>query len=231
MADKKAEIFLCARELFSARGFKDTNVAEIMKAAGMAVGTFYNYYKSKDQLFMEIFNEENVQMKKGILDTLDIDGEPAAVIQEMMGRNLQGIMENPILREWYNRDVFSKIEQSFREENAVEHVDFLYDCFIDVVLKWQREGKMRGDISPEMIMAIFGAIVNIDMHKDEIGLQYFPQLQGYISEFVNSFWPICQNRGETENPEIAESRIPWTSSDRLRAVDGSPVCGEEATSP
>ncbi len=35
-----------------------------------------------------------------------------------------------------------------------------------------------------MIMAIFGAIVNIDMHKDEIGLQYFPQLQGYISEFV-----------------------------------------------
>ena len=88
------------------------------------------------------------------------------------------------MREWYNREVFSKIERAYREEHAMEHVDFLYDCFIDVVRKWQREGKMRSDLDAEMIMAIFGALVNLDLHKEELGLQYFPRLQELMSEFV-----------------------------------------------
>jgi AcrR family transcriptional regulator len=184
MTDKKAEILRCAKELFSARGFKDTNVAEIMKTAGMAVGTFYNYFKSKDQLFMELYNAENVSLKKSILATIDLDADPMTVMKEMTGRNLRGMMENPILREWYNRDVFSKIERNFTEENGLEHVDFLLDCFIDVVRKWQADGKMRSDISAEMIMAIFAALVTIDTHKAEIGLQYFPQVLEYVSEFT-----------------------------------------------
>ncbi|MHB1313878.1 MAG: hypothetical protein ACYCX2_00160 [Christensenellales bacterium] len=69
----------------------------------------------------------------------------------------KGISENPILREWYNCDVFSKIEQHFREENGVEQVNFMYDFLIEVVAKWQQKGKMRSDISSEMVMAIFGA--------------------------------------------------------------------------
>ena len=184
MTDKKAEILRCGRELFTARGFKDTNVADIMKMAGMAVGTFYNYYPSKDHLFMEIYNDENVGLKKSILETLDLNGEPMAVMGEMVGRNYRGMLENPILKEWYNREVFQKIERNFREENSLEHVDFMYDCFIDVVRHWQQTGKMRSDIQADMIMAIFAALANIDLHKDEIGLKYFPQIQEIMSEFV-----------------------------------------------
>lgn len=35
-----------------------------------------------------------------------------------------------------------------------------------------------------MVMAIFSAIINIDLHKDEIGLQYFPQLMDYLTDFI-----------------------------------------------
>ncbi len=59
MIDKKADILKCGRELFRSKGFKDTNVAEITEMAGIATGTFYNYYPSKDKLFMEIYLEEN----------------------------------------------------------------------------------------------------------------------------------------------------------------------------
>lgn len=43
MEDKKMELFNRGKELFSAKGFKDTNVADITKMAGVSVGTFYNY--------------------------------------------------------------------------------------------------------------------------------------------------------------------------------------------
>lgn len=66
----------------------------------------------------------------------------------------------------------------------MKQINSLYDFFIEIVAKWKTDGKMRGDLSPEMIMAIFSAIINIDLHKDEIGLQYFPKLMDHITDFV-----------------------------------------------
>lgn len=184
MTDKKAEILKCGKELFSSRGFKDTNVAEITKMAGVATGTFYNYYPSKDKLFMEIYIEENAKLKKSIIESLNMEAGPMEVAKEMMSMNLRGMTASPILKEWYNREVFGKIEQSFREEKGLEQVDFLYENFKEVVKKWQAEGKMRSDIDAGMIMAIFSALANVELHKEEIGFQYFPQVLEYLAEFT-----------------------------------------------
>jgi AcrR family transcriptional regulator len=198
--DKKAEILKCARALFSANGFKDTNVSDITKMAGIAAGTFYLYYPSKDKLFMDLFLEENVKLKRSILEAVDPNGDPFSVIQELMRRNMEGMAANPILKEWYNKDVFAKIEEKYREENGLEHVDFMYQSYIEIVKKWQAEGKLRADIDSEMIMAIFTSIITIDAHKDEIGLQYFPKIQEYLMEFImNGLAPgskLATDRGE-----------------------------------
>lgn len=184
MNDKKADIIECGIKLFSSKGFKDTNVAEITKMAGIATGTFYNYYSSKDALFMDIYIEENVKLKKNIMEALDLESDPINVMKEMMYQNFKGMSSNPILKEWYNRDIFSKIEQSYREQKGLDHVDFLYDSFIEIVKKWQSEGKIRNDINAEMIMVIFSALINVDTHKEEIGIKYFPQVLEYLAEFT-----------------------------------------------
>lgn len=184
MIDKKTAILNSARELFAAKGFKDTNVSEIMKHAGMATGTFYNYFLSKDKLFMEIFLEENVALKKRIMSEIDLEGHPMEVMGQLMMLNEMGMREHSILKEWYNKDVYSRIEQAYREVNGIEHVDFMYDAFIAIVKKWQDENKFRRDIEPEMIMAIFSALANIDTHKEEVGIQYFPKVVEFISEFT-----------------------------------------------
>ncbi|APM39799.1 TetR/AcrR family transcriptional regulator [Clostridium kluyveri] len=194
MIDKKADILKCGRELFSSKGFKDTSIAEITKMAGMATGTFYNYYPSKDKLFMEIYLEENVKLKRNIMESVDLEASPIDVMKKIMFLNLKGMTSNPILKEWYNRDVFNKIEQSFREENGFDCVAFLYDNFIEIVKKWQIKGKMRNDIDAEMIMAIFSALVNIETHKEEIGLRYFPQVLEYLAEFTMKGLMDCSGK-------------------------------------
>lgn len=89
MNEKKLQIFNSGKDLFSSKGFKNTSVSEITKMAGMATGTFYNYYTSKDQLFMEIFLEENVKLKKSIMESIDLEAHPVKVIKEMMLLNMQ----------------------------------------------------------------------------------------------------------------------------------------------
>jgi AcrR family transcriptional regulator len=184
MDNKKTQIYDSGKELFSLNGFKDTNVSDITKKAGVAVGTFYNYYSSKEKLFMDIFLDENVKLKKSCLQSIDLNSSPLEVVRQMLALNVQGMKASPILREWYNRSVFNRIEQIYREENGLENFDFLYDSFYEIILKWQEEGKMRRDIDSKMIMTIFAAIINADTHKEEIGIQYFPEVLDYMSEFI-----------------------------------------------
>ncbi len=184
IGNKKEDIYRCAKGLFSEKGFKDTNVPEITAAAGIAAGTFYLYYTSKEQLFMEIYDEENQKLKQEILADVDINGEPVDLIRKILKKNLEGMTANPILREWYNKDIFNKIEEKFLQSNSLEKVDFMYDFFMKLVEKWQADGKMRSDIDSDMIMALFGCVIMADTHKDEIGLQYFPKVQEYLMEFL-----------------------------------------------
>jgi AcrR family transcriptional regulator len=194
MADKKTILFNCAKELFSVKGFKETGISDITKQAGFAVGTFYNYYTSKDKLFIEILEQETAALMKSIMKSVNLDDDPVKLIKQILILNMEGMISNPILSQWYNPDVYNKIETLFREENGLDAMEFLYRDFIKIVQKWQTEGKMRSDISSEMIMAIFGAIIRIGYHKEEIGLQYFPELQDYITEFVLKGLTECIQR-------------------------------------
>jgi len=189
--DKKTMIYDCAKALFSDRGFKDTNISEITQKAGIAVGTFYKYYPSKEKLFMDIFLDENSKLKKHCLQSIDLTKSPMEVIRQMLTLNTEGLNANPILREWNNKYVFSKIEQLYREENGLQAVDFLYDSFLELVKEWQAQGKMRKDIDSKMIMMIFAAIINVDTHKEEIGLEYFPQLLVQMTELIMKSLTDC----------------------------------------
>lgn len=184
MDDKKALIFSVGKELFSKKGFKDTNVAEITREAGVAVGTFYLYYSSKEKLFFDVFMEENLKLKQHCLDSLDYSGTPQAIVEQMLRLNAEGVATNPILRQWYQSNVYHKLEQVFRKENAMGSMTFLYDAFLVLVERWQAEGKMRRDIDSTMIMMLFAAIVNVNTHKEEIGLEFFPELLQIMTTLV-----------------------------------------------
>ncbi len=195
MNDTRTALFDCGKKLFERNGFKNTNVSDITKSAKIGTGTFYNYYSSKEELFMEIYMEENEVLKRTILKSIDFNQEPQSLIKELMRLNFEGMKSNPILKEWYNKDVSDKIELYFREQKGMKGLDFMYQDFIEIINKWQTEGKMRSDINSEMIMAIFTAIITIETHKEEIGLQYFPQILEYLTEFTMK----CLLVGETHS--------------------------------
>jgi AcrR family transcriptional regulator len=184
MNNRQETLYDCARTLFATKGYRDTAVADITGMAGIAVGTFYRHYPSKDKLFAEILTRETTAMLKQIMASLNLDDDPVTLIRQLLARNMEGMLANPILRQWYRPDVYGKIETVFREENGLDAMSFLYRDFLALVQKWQQEGKMRADIGSEMIMAIFSAILRIGYHKEEIGLAYFPALQDHLTEFV-----------------------------------------------
>ena len=185
MIDKKADIFNSARELFYSKGFKDTNVSDIAKMAGIGVGTFYNYYTSKEKLFLEVYFKENEDHKNHLLESINLNDDPVTMITKMVTKNAIEMNSNLILKEWYNKELFSKLEQQFNEQGGIERFDELTRSGrIELIKKWKADGKIRDDLDDEMINAIFNSILYIDLHKSEIGVQHFPQILIYITEFI-----------------------------------------------
>ncbi|NPV91637.1 MAG: TetR/AcrR family transcriptional regulator [Firmicutes bacterium] len=183
MIDKKADIFNCGRELFYSKGFKDTGISDITKMAGIGVGTFYNYYSSKEKLFFEIYMQENEKTKKLIVESLDLNDDPITLVQKFVTQMISAMNSNQILKEWYNRDVFNKLEQYYREEDR-NNCGFLHDFFTELFKKWKTEGKIRDDIDDQMILAFFDSLTYIDTHKEEIGIHHFPQILLFLVEFI-----------------------------------------------
>ncbi|MGP4072289.1 TetR/AcrR family transcriptional regulator [Piscibacillus sp. B03] len=56
MNEKKIRIIKGSIELFAKKGFHTTSVQEIAEHAGVAKGSFYNYFESKDELIVSIYD-------------------------------------------------------------------------------------------------------------------------------------------------------------------------------
>jgi len=181
--DIKSDIFKHGKALFSTKGFKKTNIKEIAESAGIGVGTFYNYYASKEQLFLEIYIQENENLKKWLIESIDLDQEPVKVINQLIMGNIEAIHTNPILKEWYSHDFYKKLEQYYQNEGS-KNMDSFRDFYMDLFKKWKDQGKIRKDIDEDLLPAFFDSLVYIDTHKEEIGIQHFPKIIQYLAEFI-----------------------------------------------
>ena len=67
---RKLELLQIAYKMFLTRGYENTSVDEIIEEAGIAKGTFYYYFKSKEQLLEEVIGmmiEEEAQKARLIV--------------------------------------------------------------------------------------------------------------------------------------------------------------------
>ena len=57
-ARTRAALLAAARELFASTGFQQTTIAEIAEHADIAIGSFYNYFRTKEELLDALLEDE-----------------------------------------------------------------------------------------------------------------------------------------------------------------------------
>ncbi len=57
-ARTRAGLLAAARQLFAARGMEHTTIAQIAEHADIAIGSFYNYFRTKEELLDALLEEE-----------------------------------------------------------------------------------------------------------------------------------------------------------------------------
>ena len=78
------KILNAARDEFGARGFSDSSIVGITQRAGVALGTFYTYFESKEALFKALVGDMSAQVRDSVGPTLEgatdgLEGEKRAL--------------------------------------------------------------------------------------------------------------------------------------------------------
>lgn len=77
--DKRERILAAAERVFAKRGFFAARVSEIAKEAGVADGTIYLYFKSKDDLLISLFETRMQQVNAVLREAIaSVPAEPPA---------------------------------------------------------------------------------------------------------------------------------------------------------
>jgi AcrR family transcriptional regulator len=91
--ERERRILAAARRLFDRNGFAGTSMEDVANRAGLAVGTLYNYFSSKDQLLFAISRSDTEQLVKiGERILAEPPDDPVEAIAGLTEVMVQGIM-------------------------------------------------------------------------------------------------------------------------------------------
>jgi TetR/AcrR family fatty acid metabolism transcriptional regulator len=154
---KRDAILRAAIDVFAERGFFNAQVADVARAAGVAAGTVYLYFKSKDDLLVSIFERS---MREGLTT-----GRAAVVDLRDPGERLRRLARAHLARLGADRNLAIVFQVELRQStkfmerfSATLLRDYL-GLIREAIADGQRGGLFRADVkATAMAKMLFGAL-------------------------------------------------------------------------
>lgn len=160
--DKRQRILDAAVKVFAKRGFHATRVSDVASAAGVADGTIYLYFKSKDALLVSLFEDHVERLLAFLEKELPRAASPSEKLKRIVEVQL-GLLEG-------QRDLAEVVTVILRQSTklmkqyAAPKFNAYLDAIAGVVAEGQATGEIRKDVTPHLAArAIFGALDGIAM--------------------------------------------------------------------
>lgn len=153
---RKNELLDTAQELFFTKGYKQTSIESIIKKIGVAKGTFYYYFKSKEDLLdkltykmsKKILEEVKKIVEKDDLNAIDKLNQAYAVAGSVKLENIE--LLKVLLKAFYNdRNLF------FRHKMFMSSMEILAPEFSKIIRQGVNEKVFNTPFPDEAARLIF----------------------------------------------------------------------------
>ena len=155
--DKRDALLRAAIDTFAARGFFNAQVADVARAAGVAAGTVYLYFRGKDDLLTSIFERT---MKEAIADgRASIAGivDPVERLRTIARLHLDRLGRDRALAVVFQVEL--RQSTKFMERFSATQLRDYLGIIRDIVADGQARQVFRRDVNPTLAAKlIFGAI-------------------------------------------------------------------------
>jgi TetR/AcrR family fatty acid metabolism transcriptional regulator len=122
-ADKRDRILTAAERIFARHGFFAAKVSDVAKEAGVADGTIYLYFKSKDDLLISLFERRMAQLNAALKEAI-AGKPPREQLRAFVRTYLQLVHDEPSAAEVLTIEL-RQSAKFMKEYDNVELADFL----------------------------------------------------------------------------------------------------------
>ncbi len=214
MARRKSEqirkaILDAAVKIVAQKGYYNAKTAEIAREAGVASGTIYNYFKSKDDILISVFNEKVGEMVETLRRAMnrmeDVDSKISLIITSVMrlfrtDRDLAEILA-----------VELRQSAKFLKSSAMLELLKFLELIEEVIAEGQSNGLYRKELDPAMIAILLVGCMEAMLNMWIIGdlIPEFKRQYDYTlaeaSEAVLDIWRL-ELRTEEQRQRLRTSR-------------------------
>ena len=207
MEEKKEIIRRAAVEVIAERGFHEATTRMIAERAGVAVGTLYNYFHTKEEILAHIVTEERSRRLAFLQRVRETDATAETKLREFLRMHFAQVGEDPLTV----RTVLREFRFSEREE-----LQPLMDYFREIprviaqILGEDTEspsGRLRGT-------ALFGALQAFTLEMTIFPEEERPRPEDAIECLVDLFIHSRRSRANSTRTPGTDPLQRWEEMDR-----------------
>lgn len=163
---RRDEIMAAAKKVFARNGFYATTIAHIAKEAGLAYGSVYWYFDSKDELFHALMAAEGEALRAHIAAAVGDNGQRPEKNWEPLRATVQAVLEffeaDKAVTKLFLRDAYALGDQ------FEKHLGSIYERFIDDIEKQMIVAQQHHTVigaPPRMLAFSLAALIGQLAHR------------------------------------------------------------------
>jgi TetR/AcrR family fatty acid metabolism transcriptional regulator len=166
--DKYHRILEAAVTVFAQCGFHESTISQIARAAGVADGTIYLYFKNKDDILVHFFNFKTRQVFARFREEVDQAKSAVDKLRNLIRRHLNEFQKDRFMAVLYQAETH-RINRLAEDQIREMHKMYL-DLIAEIVEQGQVEGMIRRDLYVGLVKRyIIGSVdevINTWLHSD-----------------------------------------------------------------
>ena len=172
--DKQQRVIAAAIREFAANGYQRASLNAIVKEAGIAKGSVYQYFANKEALFLYVFEQFSLTVKREVKAQVGKKGTHGFFdhVREVLLAGVAFIDANPEAFELYLKILFEQ-EVPQREKLVNQLRLFSAEYFTPFLEEARTRGEIRGDVASATVIFLLDAVI-----------ERF--LQGYAKPYLDS---------------------------------------------
>ena len=159
-AEKQALIVAAAAHEFACQGYQKASINTIVKTAGIAKGSFYQYFHNKEALFVFIFDRFTELVKKTVKQAQENrQGDFFELVRQVLLAGIDFIDRHPDYFQIYLKVLFEQNIPHRRQLLSKVRL-FSQEFFGPLCARAQKQGALRQDVPLEVVIFILDATLD-----------------------------------------------------------------------
>jgi len=155
--EKPQQIIDAAVRIFARKGYYHSRVSDIAREAGMAAGTIYLYFRTKDEILVTLFRDTMAHFVASVRKAVAEEPDAVAKLRRLVRLHFEMLEENPALAEVLQVEL--RQGQKFFRGASAQEISAYFALIAAVIEEGVAQGQLRPGVPVKVATkALFGAM-------------------------------------------------------------------------